>query len=96
MRRVGRPGLIGLAARTAVVTGTANAMQNRAMQNRQEAQLAQQAAAAPLSSQGASEPPAPPAAGADLVAELSKLGELRTAGVLTDEEFAAAKARLLG
>lgn len=46
--------------------------------------------------------PAPPPAPAqiappneDLVAKLAKLGELRDAGVLSDEEFAAAKARLL-
>lgn len=37
MRRGGRPGLIGLAARTAVITGTANAMGNRAHAQRQAA-----------------------------------------------------------
>jgi hypothetical protein len=40
----------------------------------------------------------PPAdgGGGDLVAELSKLGELKAAGILSEEEFQAAKARLLG
>ena len=43
-------------------------------------------------------PPPPPAAPADddLTAQLSRLGELNRSGVLTDDEFAAAKARLLG
>lgn len=40
-------------------------------------------------------PPAAPAPSDDLVAQLTKLAELRDAGVLTDEEFATAKARLL-
>lgn len=40
----------------------------------------------------------PPAGGGggDLVAELSKLGDLKAAGILSEEEFQAAKARLLG
>lgn len=88
MRRAGRPGLIGLAARTAVVTGTASAMETRAMQQRQATAQAQPVAApAPA--------PAVPA-GTDLTAELTKLGDLHSSGLLTDEEFAAAKARLLG
>ncbi|MGB4779282.1 MAG: SHOCT domain-containing protein, partial [Microbacterium sp.] len=44
--RVGRPGLVGLAARTAVVTGTANAMNNRAAAQRQDAVAQQQYQAA--------------------------------------------------
>ncbi|MGB9346012.1 MAG: SHOCT domain-containing protein [Ilumatobacteraceae bacterium] len=60
------------------------------MQAQMNAMQAQQAAAAPP-------PPAPAAApaGDDLMAELSKLADLKAAGVLTDEEFAAAKAKLL-
>lgn len=90
MRRVGRPGLIGLAARTAVVTGTANAMQTRAMQKRQSMSPETQAPP-PVT-------PVPPATtgGNDLASELAKLADMRTAGLLTDEEFSAAKARLLG
>jgi membrane protease subunit (stomatin/prohibitin family) len=38
---------------------------------------------------------APPAGGTDVVAELQKLGSLKEAGILTDAEFAAAKAKLL-
>jgi len=40
--------------------------------------------------------PAPPAAQPDMIDQLKRLGELRDAGVLTDDEFAAQKARLLG
>lgn len=46
MRRVGRPGLIGLAARTAVVAGTANAVNARAGQRQQAAAQQQEFAAA--------------------------------------------------
>ncbi|AVL99461.1 hypothetical protein C6V83_03345 [Gordonia iterans] len=107
MRRAGRPGLIGLAARTAVVTGTANAMGNRAHSKRlaqeqaaQQAawqqQQAQQAAFAAQQAPAAAAPSPSPAGGVDLTAELMKLADLRTQGLLTDEEFAAAKAKLLG
>jgi hypothetical protein len=42
----------------------------------------------------APEPAAP--AGDDMITQLQKLGELKTAGVLTEEEFAAQKAKILG
>ena len=96
-RRMGRPGLVGTMARTAVVAGTASAVVG-ASQNRQADK--QQAAAEQQAAQQAAPPPAPaaepaPAAGASLMDELSKLADLKAAGVLTDEEFAAAKAKLL-
>ncbi|MGH2475834.1 MAG: SHOCT domain-containing protein [Candidatus Limnocylindrales bacterium] len=54
--------------------------------------------AAPQASYAA--PPPPPTAadtrGSDVAAELERLAGLRNQGVLTDEEFAAAKAKLLG
>ncbi|MDV7355391.1 SHOCT domain-containing protein [Rhodococcus oxybenzonivorans] len=99
-RRVGRPGLLGVVARTAVITGTAratsNAMNRRAADKDAEQQARadqayaeQQAAQAP--------PPAPTSAGGDdLVSRIQELARLKDAGVLTDEEFAAAKAKLLG
>ena len=40
-------------------------------------------------------PPAPAAGGTDVVAELERLGTLKQQGVLTDEEFQAAKAKVL-
>jgi hypothetical protein len=39
--------------------------------------------------------PAPAAAGGDMMAELQKLADMKAAGILTDDEFAAAKAKLL-
>jgi len=60
-----------------------------------QAQQAQQAAAAAAA---AAPPPPPPAAApaGDLMGELTKLADLKAAGVLTEEEFSAAKAKLLG
>ena len=90
IRRRGRPGLLGTAARTAVVVGTAGAVSDRQQQPQQQRYAEQQPAesAAPA-------PPTPPAAD-DLISQLQRLGDLHTAGTLTDDEFAAAKARLLG
>ena len=72
------------------------------MQADMEAMKAQQAApppapapAAPAAAAPAAAAPAADAEG-DLMAQLSKLADLKAAGVLTDEEFAAAKAKLLG
>jgi membrane protease subunit (stomatin/prohibitin family) len=86
--RFGRPGLIGTAARTAVVVGTAGAMQDRRMARHEAAaaQAQQQATPAPA--------PAEPA-GDDLAAKIQELADLKDKGVLTDEEFAAAKAKLI-
>ena len=86
------PGLLRGVARTAVVAGTATAVSNRVSRrqaNRWSQQEQPQEYAAP--------PPAPAEAPQDdLVATLTKLGELHDKGVLTDEEFAAQKAKLLG
>lgn len=109
-RRVGRPGLLGVAARTAVVTGTATAVSNRMQRRAAErdaqqqwaAEAQQQAlvdqAAAQTAAQQPPAAPAPPAAGgggADRVSQLTALAELKAQGLLTDEEFAAEKARVL-
>jgi hypothetical protein len=73
-----------------VVAGTATAVSGR-VQRRQQARWAQQ------DYEAAQAAPAPaPAAGADPIAQLKELGELHQSGVLTDEEFAAQKAKLLG
>jgi uncharacterized membrane protein YebE (DUF533 family) len=94
MRRMGRPGLVGTMARTAVIAGTATAVAG-GVHNRQaqKAQAAQQSAAPQ-----APPPPAPaaePAGDVDITGELTKLAEMKSNGLLTDEEFAAAKAKLL-
>jgi Short C-terminal domain len=80
-----------MAARTAVVAGTATAVSGR-VQRRQAARYEQEDA-----EQYAQQAP-PPAAEEedDGAAQLQKLAELHTQGVLTDEEFAAAKAKILG
>ena len=111
-RRMGRPGLAGTMARTAVIAGTATAVSG-GVRNRQEASaqqaadaqadqqqqaaLQQQAAAEQAAQAAAAQPPPPPPApaGDDLIASLERLGTLHSQGVLTDEEFGAAKAKLL-
>jgi hypothetical protein len=92
------PGLIRGVARTAVVAGTATAVSNR-VSRRQANRWAQQSAPQEPPQQYYAPPPPPaPAASQedDMIAQLEKLGQLRDAGVLTDEEFAAQKARILG
>lgn len=84
------PGLIRGVARTAVVAGTASAVSGR-VQRRQQSRWAQQE---PAYAEPAPAAPAPPAD--DPIAKLKELGELHQSGVLTDEEFAAQKAKLLG
>jgi ABC-type xylose transport system substrate-binding protein len=88
-------GLLRMAARTAVVAGTATAVSGR-VQRRQAARWDQQ-----QPQQYAQEPQqyaqeAPAAAEDDATAQLQNLAALHTQGVLTDEEFAAAKAKILG
>ena len=89
-------GLLRMAARTAVVAGTATAVSGR-VQRRQaakwDAQQPQQYAQEPQ--QYAQEAP-PPEAEDDATAQLQNLAALHTQGVLTDDEFAAAKAKILG
>lgn len=94
MMRRGRP-LMRAAATTAVVAGTAGAVRHH-----QEQKYANQAAQQQAEQQAAYQPaPEPePAAAAPVIdmEQLKQLGDLHAAGVLTDEEFAAAKAKLLG
>ena len=88
------PGLIRGVARTAVVAGTATVVSNR-VSRRQSQRWAAQGQQAPADVEA--EPQAAPAPAApDRIDELSRLGELHEKGVLTDEEFAAEKAKLLG
>jgi hypothetical protein len=95
--RIGRPGLIGLAARTAVVAGTATAVSGgiRAHQQKKaqaEFEAAQYEAARYESVQQVSASPAPIH---DLVTELQRLSDLKSQGLLSETEFEAAKAKLL-
>jgi hypothetical protein len=108
-------GLLGMAARTAVVAGTATHVAGN-VQRRQQRRWAEKDAAQqpppqqqdypqqqgypPQQGYAAAPPPpptsAPEPAGGDLVSQLQRLGDLHTQGAITDEEFTAAKAKLLG
>jgi hypothetical protein len=97
------PGLLGTIARTAVVAGTASAVAGRVGQAQAaSAAHAQTRMQAEVETQVADALRAESAAGAsapavdDLYAQLTKLGELREMGLLTEAEFAQQKARLLG
>jgi hypothetical protein len=81
------PSLIGTAARTAVVAGTATAVAGKVSGRQASRQQAAQPQAAPA--------PAAPAPADDLPTQLQRLADLKAGGLLTDDEFDAAKARLL-
>ena len=88
------PGLLRGVARTAVVAGTATAVSNRV--SRRQANRWSQQGADPYGYDAPPEPaPAPAAPAPDLVTQLKEMAALHDSGVLTDEEFAAQKARLL-
>jgi Short C-terminal domain len=92
------PGLLRGVARTAVVAGTATAVSNR-VSRRQASRWADQGQGSPAymaeQPQAAAAPPQT-AAPSTPIDQLKELGELHASGVLTDEEFAAQKAKLLG
>ncbi|WP_326665728.1 MULTISPECIES: SHOCT domain-containing protein [unclassified Streptomyces] len=105
------PGLLGAAARTAVVAGTASAVSGR-VQRRQQARFAEddseqmaeeqmrqqmqmQAAQQQAAQQQAAQQQAAQAPADDLIGQLERLAELKKQGILTDAEFEAQKARLL-
>jgi hypothetical protein len=87
------PGLLRGVARTAVIAGTATTVSNRVSRRQgqrwaqqEEQQAAQQAPPAPA---------AAPASESSMIDQLKQLGELKSQGILTEEEFAAQKAKLL-
>ena len=90
-------GLLRGVARTAVVAGTATAVSNRVSRRQGERWSEQEAAA--YQEQAAQQAPPPPAPADsdtdDMLAQLKQLGELHEAGVLTDDEFAAQKAKIM-
>lgn len=93
------PGLIRGMARTAAVVGTATATRN-AVDRRQAGKNAQAVAQAEQQVYAQQAPPPPPAAPADnmddKLAQLERLGQLKAQGILSEEEFAAQKAAILG
>lgn len=80
-------GLIRGIARTAVVAGTATAVSNRVSRRQANRWAAQEQNEQPQMEEPAQD---------DLSAQLNRLSSMRQSGQLTDEEFAAAKAKLLG
>ncbi|MFD7560649.1 SHOCT domain-containing protein [Streptomyces sp. NPDC059835] len=96
LARGGRPGIVGVAARTAVVAGTATAVSGRVARHQAEKAAAQQVVEQP---EYAPAPAAAPAAAGGMTDEtldaLERLGKLHEQGVLTDTEFAVQKDRLL-
>ncbi|MEU6299539.1 SHOCT domain-containing protein [Streptomyces erythrochromogenes] len=109
LRRAGRPGVIGVAARTAVVAGTATAVSGRVSRHQAERAAAQEtveqpqapAAAAPPATQGPSGGPSGGTSATsgglsdEALSALERLGALREQGVLTETEFAVQKDRIL-
>ncbi|MCU0259385.1 MAG: SHOCT domain-containing protein [Ilumatobacteraceae bacterium] len=103
------PGLVRGVARTAVIAGTATAVSNRVSRRQGQRWAAQAQQSAPPPSYAEPEPqvvyveqpaPAPAPAAAAMSADdkldaLTKLGELKAAGILTDAEFDAEKAKIL-
>jgi hypothetical protein len=79
--RNGRPGLIGTMARTTIVVGTGKAVAG-GVSRRQQVKVQQAAAGQPWGP-------------ADPIAQLKELAALKEQGILTEEEFAAQKARIL-
>lgn len=87
-------------ARVGVAAGTATVVSNRVSRRQynrwadQDAAQAQEQAPAPAPAPEAAPPPA--SSGDDTLTQLQKLADLKSQGILTDEEFAAQKARILG
>ena len=88
------PGLLRGVARTAVIAGTATSVSNRVSKRQGERWAAQE------QQQYAQQAPPPQAAptggGSSMIDQLKELGQLKEQGILTEEEFAAQKAKLLG
>lgn len=93
------PGLIRGVARTAAIAGTATAVSNRVSRRQAGRWAEQEQQQAPESQSAPPPPPEPePAPAVDMeskLAQLKELGELKTAGVLTELEFEQQKARIL-
>jgi hypothetical protein len=91
------PGLLRGVVRTAAVAGTATAVSNR-VSRRQSQRWAEQEQPADPPQEYAAPPEAPqPAAGGEgRIEKLKDLADLKQQGILTEEEFASEKARILG
>jgi len=90
------PGLVRGVARTAVVAGTATAVSGRVARRQNNRWAQQEQAQYEQQAPPPQQAPAPAAPAADPIAQLKELGELRDSGVLTEAEFEAQKAKILG
>jgi putative oligomerization/nucleic acid binding protein len=90
------PGLLRGVARTAMIAGTATAVSNR-VSRRQGQRWATQEEQQYAQQQPQQAAPAAPVAGeSSTIDQLKELAELKSQGILTEEEFAAQKAKILG
>jgi hypothetical protein len=89
------PGLLRGVARTAVIAGTATSVSNR-VSKRQGERWAQQEQQQYAQQAPPAAPPAPAGGESSTIDQLKELGELKAQGILTEEEFAAQKAKILG
>ena len=87
------PGLLRGVARTAVVAGTATAVSNRVSRRQANRWSAQDQYAEPVYEEPP--PPAPAAPAADPIQQLKDLAALKEQGILSDDEFAVQKAKIL-
>ena len=92
MVRRSRPSILGsavrTAGRTAIIAGTATAVSGKV--------AAKQAAGAAPPAAAPAEPGPPAGLSAEAMEQLQKLADLHKSGILTDDEFATQKARILG
>lgn len=88
------PGLLRGVARTAVIAGTATSVSNRVSRRQAERWQAQEMQQEPAVQQQPA--PAAPAPEQSTIEQLKELAALKEQGVLTDEEFVAQKAKILG
>jgi hypothetical protein len=86
------PGLLRGVARTAVIAGTATSVSNRVSRRQAQRWSQQESSAQPQEPMAA----APTGGGSNTLDQLKELGELKASGVLTDAEFEAQKAKILG
>ena len=82
-------------ARTAVIAGTATTVSNRVSRRQANKWAAQDQQQQGYAQEPAPPPPAPAAPAADPVQQLKDLADLKNQGILTEEEFAAQKAKIL-
>ena len=98
------PGLLRGVARTAVVAGTATAVSGRVQRRQADKYADRDAQTAAKQDAAYQEQTAPPQVPeqreapdtSDMLDQLKQLGELKAQGILTEEEFAAQKAKILG